>query len=450
MERLDLPSLTAILGDLVVSLPPLPVDVHATGLATHTDRLRPGDAFVALPGARAHGIDHAAAAEAAGAAFLISDRPHPRAVLVRDAHAALQRLGRHARAARRGPVVGITGSVGKTTTKTLLGAALEAVTSPGNLNTPAALACVLVDAWLHHDAERPLVIELGIDRDGEMVELLDLVSPSHGVVTAIAEAHLAGIGSLADVAREKGRLLDAAPEGRYVGESAWPQLRPSQRERALRVALGDGVPGGRLGADARRLEAVLRHADGTAERVALDLPGPGVPYAQAALLALQVALDLGVDAPLAAARIAAARPEPHRLTLHTLGTLTLVDDAYNANPASMRAALALLATLPRPHAAVLGDMRELGERSESAHVELADSVSEAGLDTVWYVGPESRVAYEATSVMQRRHLPDAASAVAEQHALPTHGSLLVKGSRSIGLEHLVAALLARHALEAPA
>ena len=444
MERLDLPTLTAILGDLVESVPDLPPDAAASGLAVHTDHLRPGLAFVALAGARGHGIAFADAAVAAGAPFLLSDRPHPRAITVRDAHEALARLGRHARGTRRGAVVGVTGSVGKTTTKTLLGAALDAFTSPGNINTPAALACVLVDAWLHHEPDRPLVVELGIDRDGEMADLLDLVAPSHGVLTAIAEAHLAGIGTLADVAREKGRLIDAAPSGRYVGTSAWRHMSDAQRSGATLVGLGDGVPGGVLAADdAQRLHAVLRQPDGGAARVDVDLPGPGVPYAEAALLALQVALDLGVAPRTAAERIAAAQPEPHRLQVHGVGALTLLDDAYNANPASMRAALDVLAGLPRPHAAIIGDMRELGARSVSAHAELGRALVDAGLSTVWFVGPESRAAFDAADGLpERHHVADADQAIASLAALPDRGSLLVKGSRSIGLERLVAALLA--------
>jgi len=444
MERLDLPTLTAILGDLVESIPDLPSDVAASGLAVHTDHLRPGVAFVALAGARGHGVAYAGAALAAGAPFLLSDRPHPRAVLVRDAHEALARLGRHARGTRHGAVVGVTGSVGKTTTKTLLGAALDAFTSPGNINTPAALACVLVDAWLHHDPERPLVVELGIDRDGEMADLLDLVAPSHGVLTAIAEAHLAGIGTLADVAREKGRLIDAAPAGRYVGQSAWPHLQGAQRAGATLVGLGDGVPGGTLDRDAPRLHALLRRPDGGEARVSVDLPGPGAPYAEAALLALQVAIDLGVAPGAAAERIAAAHPEPHRLQVHTVGALTLLDDAYNANPASMRAALEVLERLPRPHAAVVGDMRELGDRSVSAHAELGRALVDAGLSAVWFVGPESRAAFDAAHDLRERHrVADADAMIAALAALPERGSLLVKGSRSIGLERLVAALLAR-------
>lgn len=442
MQQLDRTTLLAVLGERLRGLYPAEAPDTLTGVVSHTDHVRPGVAFVALAGASGHGVVHAQRALDAGATLVISDRPHPGALLVDDAAEALLALGRHARRQRRGPVVGITGSVGKTTTKTLLGAALDAATSPGNVNTVHALAGILVDVWLRERPERPLVLELGIDRRGEMRQLVDLVAPSHGVLTTVAEAHLAGIGTLADVAAEKGLLLDAASDARYAGAGAWPHLRDDQRRRTQRVAAdgGDWV----VRHDARR--GRLRVAGlGGQDGVEIALPGPGAPYAEAALLALRVAFDLGVPAPLAARRIASARPEAHRLQLHDLGELVVIDDAYNANPTSMAAALAVLADRPRPHAAVLGDMRELGARSASAHAELGSAVGAAELDLVWFVGPESAHAAATCAVPATRHLPDADAAVAAAAALPTTGTLLVKGSRSIGLERLVAALLARHA-----
>lgn len=446
MQRLDLDSVCAILGDQVVARPPERDLPPASGLASHTDHLRPGDAFVALAGAHGHGLDHAARAEAAGAAFLLSDRPHPRALLVRDAAAALARLGRHAREQRRGPVVGVTGSVGKTTTKALLGAATAARTSPGNINTPAALACVLVDAWLLDPPERPLVIELGIDRRGEMATLLELVRPSHGVLTAIAEAHLEGLGDLDDVAREKSLLLHAAPAGRYVGEQAWAALDPALQATSVRIRLGNGLPGGRFDAAVRQLQARLRRPDGREAHATLTLPGLGTPVAHAALVALQVAVDLGVAPQRAAERVAAARLEPRRLQVHQLASFTLLDDAYNASPVSMRAALDVLAALPAPRAAVLGDMRELAGRSRSAHAELGALVAAADLAGVWFVGPESRVAFEAVAGLEaRHHHPDVEALLRDRLRLPRRGSLLIKGSRSVGLDRLVDALVAEHA-----
>ena len=444
MHRLDLHTLQTVLADQLLALPDGGIGA-ATGLAVHSDHVRPGDAFVAIAGARGHGVEHAEAAMAAGAAFLISDRPHPRALLVRDAAASLAQLGRHARDQRRGPVIGVTGSVGKTTTKTLLGAALAARTSPGNINTPPALAGVLVEAWLHDPAERPLVIELGIDHRGEMARLLALVRPSHGVLSAIAAAHLAGLGGIDDVAREKTALLRAAPQGRYVGAAAWDHLDATQRARATRVALGPGLPGGHYDSARQRLAARLVRADGSAAEVTLRLPGLGAPLAQAALLALQVAVDLGIEARLAAERIEHARLEPRRLQAHALAALTLLDDAYNASPLSAQAALEVLAQLPPPHAAVLGDMRELGPEGPRAHAELGRQVTAAGLSRVWFVGPESHAAYAVADVPERHHLADVDALLAVRADLPWHGSLLIKGSRSIGLDRLVDALLAERA-----
>jgi hypothetical protein len=153
-------------------------------------------------------------------------------VQVDDAGAALLALGRAARAALTGPGGGVTGSAGKTTTKALLAAALDAHASPGNLNTPHALATVLVDAWLAGDPTRPLVLELGIDRRGEMAELTDLVRPTHGLVTLIAEAHLAGLGDLAQVAHEKAGVLRAATVAGYAPR------RPGRLPPPLRAASG--------------------------------------------------------------------------------------------------------------------------------------------------------------------------------------------------------------------
>ena len=249
--NLDASTLRRWLGPRLRDLPPLPGG-GARGVRFHSDRVRPGDAFVAMAGARAHGERFADDALARGAAFVISDRPRPGAVLVDDAGAALLDLGRAARAARRGRVIGVTGSVGKTTAKALLAAALDAAASPGNLNTPHALATVLVDAWLADDLDRPLVLELGIDHVGEMARLIELVRPTDGLLTAIAPAHLEGLGDLATVAREKGqsaRGRDRRPlrgPRRLAAAGPWAPrphrpVRARGRRRAIRRRRGPGV-----------------------------------------------------------------------------------------------------------------------------------------------------------------------------------------------------------------
>lgn len=451
--NLDAPTLRRWLGPRIRELPPLP-DGGARGVRFHSDRVRPGDAFVALAGARTHGERFADDALARGAAYVISDRPRPGAVLVDDAGAALLDLGHAARAARRGRVIGVTGSVGKTTAKALLAAALDAAVSPGNLNTPHALATVLIDAWLDDDLDRPLVLELGIDHVGEMEHLLDLVQPTDGLLTAIAPAHLERLGDVATVAREKGRLLEAVAGARYAAHDAWRQLAPDLRSRTDRYALdaSDADSDG-AGFDARgpiapppkwtgrfvpgdANDRVLARAEGA--EVVVDLPGSGRALATNALGALAMAAALGGDPDRAAERMANARLESGRLTRHSLGDWTLLDDAYNASPVSVTEALEVLARAPAPHAVVLGAMLELGSESAAHHAAVGRACAERGLAPVWAIGAAAKPLADACPGAV--HLPDVAAAIAGADALPRSGTLLVKGSRGIGLEALVAHL----------
>jgi UDP-N-acetylmuramoyl-tripeptide--D-alanyl-D-alanine ligase len=433
--------LAARLGEHTVDAPP-PDLPPASGAAFDSRRVRPGDVFFALRGQRQHGHAFAGDALAGGAAFVVSDQPHPRGMRVTDPAAALLALGRWARDAHRGPVIGVSGSAGKTTAKALLAAALEARATSGNLNTPYALAAALLDATLAGDGDRVLVLELGIDHVGEMATLLDLVRPTHGLLTLIDAAHLQGLGDLAGVAREKGLLLRAASGGRYAAAAAWDRLEPDLRAATTRYGLDqDRAPSGRHlpGPDADRLEARLGD---DAAPVTLRLPGLGAALAEHALGALVLARDLGADPRAAADRIAAARLEPGRLQRHAVDGLTLLDDSYNANPASMRLALDVLAGLPAPHAAVLGDMRELGPAAAEHHRALFERAR--ALDTLWAVGPESSAAAAAVAPQARRY-PDVEAALRDVAALPRSGSVLVKGSRGVALERLVYALLARDA-----
>ena len=448
---LDLDTLRRVLGARLLDAPD-PAPAPATGVRFHSDRVRPGDAFCALQGAATHGVRFADDALARGAAFVVSDRPHPGAVLVDDAGEALLALGRAARAQRSGPLIAVTGSAGKTTTKALLAAALQASASPGNLNTPHALATVLVDAWLADDGARPLVLELGVDGRGDMAHLTDLVRPTHGIVTLIAPAHLQGLGDLAGVAREKGGLLAAATVARYASASAWQRLPDELRAgvRRYRVDSVGAVDGGTAVGGGEADTVVGRHviADGVerlratldGETVDLNLPGPGRALAENALAALLVAVDVGVPARDAAARIERARIEPGRLTRIAVGALSLLDDSYNANPASVAAALEVLARGPRPHAIVLGSMLELGAASADYHREIGRAVAERGVDLVWTVGADAVPVADACRVA--RHFPDARAAAAAAAELPERGTLLVKGSRGIGLEAVVAAVRA--------
>lgn len=429
-DGLDAGTLAALLGSTTpaASLPPV------RGATHHSGRVRAGDAFFALPGAQGHGIAHAEEALNAGAALVVSDRPHPRGIHVGDPAAALLRLGAWARGRLRCPVVAVTGSAGKTTAKALLRAALDGEASDGNLNTPHALAGRLMRAWADGDA-RPLVLELGIDRRGEMAELTQLVRPDVAVLTNLSAGHLDGLGDPATVVREKSVMLHGAARC-LAADEAWQRLEASLGTRTVRYGLDapHAEWRGTLQGDPFAPELAV-HAPTTRT---LPLPGLGTGLAESALGALAVADLLGVPQDDAAGRLPHAPLEPGRLQLLRLGRLTVLDDSYNANPASGAQALELLRQAPPPRVALLGDMLELGEESRRHHRDLGAATR--GLDLVLAVGPEARALQEGNPAVRTLSMDDALAAVAE---LPTQGTVLVKASRGMRFERLVEALRAR-------
>ena len=421
----------------------------ATGVRFHSARVRPGDAFFALPGAAQHGLEHAAAALAAGAAYVVSDRPHPQGVTVPDPAGLLLALGRDARSRFQGVVIGVTGSAGKTTCKALLGAALAARTTPGNRNTPLALAEFLVDTELAGvaggadassvGAGARLVLELGIDHPGEMDALLALAKPTHAVVTLIAPSHLEALGSVAGVAREKLKLVDAAGYA-FVSARAAGFLNAAQRQKTTTYGLnndfGDGAGSADVTGDLSEItpSGQTLSALGTSVR----LPFVGAALAEGALAAIAVAAHLGDDLGAAAKQLSGARLEPGRLHVQPLGALTLIDDSYNSSPAAAAAALETLAHFPRPHSAVLSDMLELGADSARYHEDLGKLT--LSLERVIAIGPEMRALKQANPNAHHLETFDL-SALAP--LLPERGTLLVKGSRGGRLERLVSYLNTR-------
>jgi len=471
MTLLSPPSLAELLG--ATRLPQgLPA---GKGVAFHSAKVRPGDVFFALPGQSGHGIDHADQALAAGAAYLVSDKPHPRGLLVADAEHALLSLGRHARGCLSAQVIGITGSVGKTTTKAMAVAALGGRATPGNLNTPPALVAALVEAAMSESGQEtnrgaltgaggplsPLVLELGIDRLGEMRQLVELTAPDHGVITAIGEAHLSAFGDIEGVAAEKSVLLQAAPGVRLAGAEAARHLNagllahttvvrllPEGAVAAHQVAADRQGPQARAaasGSPAPREVTARLDASGWPIRPALleafggsfALPWPSRAMAENALLALTLAVQLGVDAPAAAAAIANSRLEARRLHRRQLGPggeIVLLDDSYNASPLSMSLALETLRSEAGPRVAFLADMLELGDWSAQRHRELGAATGD--LDLVVAVGEQSRLLLETNP--RAKHAADALAAAAWLPRLPRPCTVLVKGSRGMRMERLVA------------
>lgn len=417
------------------------------GVAFNSAAVRPGDVFFAFKGATHHGIDFADDALARGAAYIVSDKPHPRALLVPDAAAALLTLGVTARSSLTGPVVAVTGSVGKTTVKNMLAAMLNARATEGNLNTHFALASTLVDAALH-EPSRALVLELGIDRKGEMAELLALTAPDHALLTTIAESHLHALGDVAGVAREKSALLRATPGVKLVGPGAAAHLEPELLARCLLVTLQPPSRAVQVAATGTAAELITgRYQAGGCSSAtlqaygrSLELPWPGRAMTENALLALTMALRLGVSEQEAVARLLAARLEPGRLQLHEREGLRILDDSYNSNPSSALEALEVLRSCAAPRVAFLGDMLELGEQETEQHQRVGAATR--GLDLVVGVGEASESLRSGNPEV--RLAADAAAAEAYLEQLPNGATVLIKGSRGMHMERLVTTLLKRH------
>ena len=413
-------SVTSELGEKVVS-----------GVAFHAERCREGYAFFALPGASAHGLDYADAALANGAAFIVSDRAHPNGIQVKDPKETLLELGRHVRKKRSGSVIGVTGSAGKTSTKTFSAAALNAQKSPGNFNTPLALAATLINTELAGYGHEPLVLELGIDHIGEMATLVDLVRPDYGVLTSVAPSHLEGLKNLETVAFEKSQLLSAATQLAFVSLQALPFLKDNADiDVAALRAKGLKTYGLEPEAD---IAGQLLGKTLSYKTVTVALSAPGEAMANNALVALALAQTLELDLEAAAERIEEAPNEPGRLHLQKLGELSVLDDSYNSNPASAHEALAILRTLPGPRTAVLGDMLELGPQSEHYHSELGLATQD--FERVIAIGAAAKAIAEANP--KARYFTSTDMALPALQHLPRQGSILFKASRGMKFETLV-------------
>ncbi|WP_369133240.1 UDP-N-acetylmuramoyl-tripeptide--D-alanyl-D-alanine ligase [Modestobacter sp. I12A-02662] len=450
--------------------------VVSGAVVADTRLLAAGDLFVALPGERVDGADFVAAAAAAGAVGALTTRPDPAlpGVVVADPVVALGRLAAevHRRLVAGGLVtVGITGSSGKTSTKDLLGQVLAAagptVSPQGSFNNDIGLPLTVLSA---DEATRYLVLEMGSRGPGHIARLCRVARPLVGVVLNVGSAHLGEFGSAEVIATSKGELVEALPaEGTAVLNADDPRVAGMAPRTAARVvttgvdAAAD-VRAADVGFDDQARARFTLLAGGEAHPVALQVVGahqvPNALSAAAAALAAGMA-----PADVAAALSAAGSRSRWRMEVDRRADgVTVVNDAYNANPESMRAALAALVRLPaRRRIAVLGAMGELGPGADAAHARLGRDVVRAGIDVVVSVGPDA-VAVHTGALAERSagsggeredgpldspsnqravHVPDR-EAARELLAgeLRPGDVVLVKASRAYGLEQLAAALLA--------
>lgn len=428
-------------------------DAGFRGVSTDTRALAPGQLFVALRGAHHDAHELLDAAVAAGAAGLLVARdaaPGAARVLVADTRRALGDLARAWRRRFALPVLAVTGSNGKTTTKEMLASILRTqgatLATVGNLNNDIGVPLTLFGLGAEH---RYAVIEMGANRPGDIAELVAIAEPDVALVTMAGPAHLEGFGDLDGVAAAKGRIYARLPPAGVAVINAddayaarWRATAGSVRilqfgfDAAADVTAREVVDGP-LGTGVRFTLATREGAR------AVHLAFDGLHNVRNALAAAAAALAVGVPLDAVAAGLAAAVPVKGRLNLkRSRGGMRLIDDSYNANPASLSAAIALLGRQPNQRWLVLGDMGELGPGAEAAHRQAGAEARAAGIDRLFGVGTRARAAVDAFGA-GASWFADVAAASPELLRLDgTDATVLVKGSRFMQLDRLVDALAA--------
>ncbi|MDQ3675050.1 MAG: UDP-N-acetylmuramoyl-tripeptide--D-alanyl-D-alanine ligase [Gemmatimonadota bacterium] len=418
---------------------------QVASITTDTRRIGKGDVFVALIGERFDGHEYLEDAVREGASALVVSRP-PRLdsvgvpiYEVSDTLVALGDLARYWRRAWGRPLIGVAGSNGKTSTKDLLLAALgrsfTVHATTGNLNNRVGVPLTLLAMPREADLA---VVELGTSLPGEVAILRAIAEPDIALVTSISEEHLEGLGDLAGVLREEAAVYEGVAVG--IAPSGQPEIAVAARGKASRVVVAGLEPNADFRPDRWKIGG-----DGLGEieinGVVVRPPLRGMHNLRNAMLALAVARECGVALQSAGEGIAAMPQPKMRVAWEQLGDVTLINDAYNANPGSARAAIGLLdgAGPDRQRVIVLGTMRELGAASAQCHADIATLALQSGADIVAGIGEFAPPLAEKTG---ETHRVITASDVDDlwpqlQARLKRNAIILLKASRGVQLERLV-------------
>lgn len=442
-----------------------------TGISIDSRSIASGEAFFAIKGDRVDGHDYASMAMANGASLLVVSEARLAGlgrltvpmIVVEDVLAALERLAVASRQRSRAQIIAVTGSVGKTTTKEMLrhvlspsGKVHASVASFNNhWGVPLTLARMPLDTHFG-------VFEVGMNHPGEIRPLVQMIRPHVAVITTIAPAHLGNFKSIKEIATAKAEIFEGLVPGGHVVLNRDNDQYNFLERTAQALGIGNIHSFGQHAKAEYRLaefngsdesSALWLTIDGDTLEVAIGAPGRHI--AENALAALGVVALVGADLDKAVDALATLQPEKGRGQRHKLrlgaGSLTLIDESYNANPASMRAAIALLvAAVPSGYGrriAVLGDMLEMGEFAERVHADLAGPLLAAGIEHVWLAGKDMQALRES--------LPDSVAVEYREttaelkdfvlNSVEPGDVLMVKSSLGIGFGKIVAALLDKFA-----
>lgn len=438
-------------------------DQNAGPISIDSRTLAVGDVYLALRGERLDGHKFIAQAQASGASALIVERPEADCqipqIVVADSTQALADIARLNRQQFTGDVIAITGSSGKTTVKEMLAEILKAEFSEsavhvtaGNFNNHIGVPLTLLQLSAEH---KIAVVEMGASGLGEIAYLVDCAEPTVALVNNVMPAHVEGFGSLQGIAETKGAIYQGAATTAVMNIDCeycpmWQSSTTAQRQISYSVNNSSAD----LSAQNITISPAQVHFDLcitdqniTDKNVAIELHIPGQHNIANALAAAACALSCGVSLKAIAAGLAKLQPVKGRLqTLAGINHCTVIDDSYNANPGSVKAALETLAVMPGKRALVLGDMGELGEQAQALHKEVGEFAKACGVDALFSAGPLSALAAEAFAntpahiFSERDSLAQALSELAD-----SDWTFLVKGSRSAGMDKVVEQLVTAEA-----
>ena len=428
-----------------------PADIHA--VVTDSRKVEPGCVFVCFPGERVDGHTFAAGAYRNGAAYIIANHPvdgvpEERTVIVPDSARAMIRMASNYRMLFSPKMIGVTGSVGKTTTKEFCYAVLSAfgktLKTEGNQNNDIGVPNTLFR--LDNDT-RYAVVEMGMDHLGEIERLARCARPSAGIITMIGVSHLENLGTRENILKAKMEICAGLPDGAPLALNADNDLLPNASVPARLRPVWFGIES--KTADVRAAD-VHTGTEGTTFTLvdkaygsfAVSIPTAGLHTVYDALAAYAAATRLGLDPARCAAALSRYQATGMRQHIVEKGGITFIEDCYNASPDSMKAALSVLKALPNARKiALLGDMLELGDASESGHRATGEWVADAGVSLLIAYGPNSAAMAEAAKNrgIATVHCQTAAEVLQYlQQSVRPGDAVLVKASHAMKLDEILA------------
>lgn len=428
-----------------------PADIHA--VVTDSRKVEPGCVFVCFPGERVDGHTFAAGAYRNGAAYIIANHPvdgvpEDRTVIVPDSARAMIRMASNYRMLFSPKMIGVTGSVGKTTTKEFCYAVLSAfgktLKTEGNQNNDIGVPNTLFR--LDNDT-RYAVVEMGMDHLGEIERLARCARPSAGIITMIGVSHLENLGTRENILKAKMEICAGLPDGAPLALNADNDLLPTASVPARLRSVWFGIESET--ADVRAAD-IHTGTEGTTFTLvdkaygsfAVSIPTAGLHTVYDALAAYAAATRLGLDPARCAAALSRYQATGMRQHIVEKGGITFIEDCYNASPDSMKAALSVLKALPNARKiALLGDMLELGDASESGHRATGEWAADAGVSLLIAYGPNSAVMAEAAKKrgIATVHCQTAAEVLQYlQQSVRPGDAVLAKASHAMKLDEILA------------